>query len=234
MTWELTGMVTTDRPIVLAQVPTMKFEGTRVVGQTGCNTFSARASVLTQSMTFGPLFQSRRACTDAERTAQEEGFLNLMQQVIRYELKGTTLTLFSGKAGRLVFRASGNSAAILPPDLQGEWTVARLKTQGGAVALSAPASLNFMMSTDRNLRQFSAATGCNRVFGSLQQSGPVVTFTTSGTTRLTCDVALTAQEGALTEVLNSPLTITRTAQNLVLSSTAGEIHLLRREVAKKP
>lgn len=234
VTWELTSMVMDDRQAVLSQVPTMQFSGIRVVGQTGCNTFSARASVLKHAMNFGPVVQTSRACTDAQRTAQEDGFLNLLRQVTRYELKDSTLTLFSGKAGRLVFRAAGTGPALLPPDLQGEWNVTRLSTAQRSVPLAAPASINFMMSTDRNLRQFSGTTGCNRIFGTLQQTGPVVTFTTAGTTRLDCAPALNEQEGALMQVLNTPLTITRTAQHLTLKGSAGDIELLRRQGASTP
>ena len=96
-TWRLVG-TKGETPITV----TFAADG-RVSGNAGCNTFTGRYSVDDLSLSVGPLASTRRACPTPELQAQEQGFLQDLQQVARLEVSGAQLTLVTRKETRLQF-----------------------------------------------------------------------------------------------------------------------------------
>ncbi|MFC4427387.1 META domain-containing protein [Deinococcus navajonensis] len=231
--WQLTGAVLGGHLAKLhLPAPTLSFRGTLASGQTGCNTFSSTVWSAGQRLTLGPVRVTRRACTDALRQAQEGWYLNTLRRVTHVDINGEQLILHSGPEDRLIFRARETNLSVT--NLQGDWSVTRLRVAGRALPIAAPATLTFSGGQTASGTQephpalnFTGATGCNRIFGTVQASGRLVTFSTVGTTRMTCDPARNAQEAALVEVLNHPLTLTPIANGWRLKGQGGELELRR-------
>ena len=67
----------------------------RVSGSTTCNRFTGPATVSGESISFGPLATTRRACPEALMN-QERNYLAALAQAKQYEVQGSTLFLHLG------------------------------------------------------------------------------------------------------------------------------------------
>ena len=95
--WRLAGFQG-DTPLTV----TFASDG-RISGFSGCNTFMGRYDVDDQALSVGPLASTRRACATPELRAQEQRFLNDLQQVTRLEVSGAQLTLMTRDGAQLQF-----------------------------------------------------------------------------------------------------------------------------------
>jgi putative lipoprotein len=76
-----------------------------VSGRASCNQFSGRATISDGSITFGPLAATRMACAEPIMQ-QEQHYLDALGKANRFELRGTSLLIFStGSAQPLQFAA---------------------------------------------------------------------------------------------------------------------------------
>ncbi|UQN10164.1 META domain-containing protein [Deinococcus sp. QL22] len=96
-TWRLVGFQG-DTPLTV----TFSADG-QISGSGGCNTFRGRYNVDDQALSVGPLASTRRACPSPELQAQEQRFLQDLQQVTRLEVTGALLTLVTRDGRRLQF-----------------------------------------------------------------------------------------------------------------------------------
>ena len=71
---------------------------TRASGSTGCNSFSGSYELTGDSLRFGPLASTRRACLDPAMNRQESVYLKALSDTRRWRVTGDTLIL-SGDAG---------------------------------------------------------------------------------------------------------------------------------------
>lgn len=69
-------------------------------GSTGCNSFRGAYQLSGDSLRFGPLITTRRACLNPETNQQERWFLNALGDTRTWQVAGDTLTL-TGEAGQL-------------------------------------------------------------------------------------------------------------------------------------
>jgi heat shock protein HslJ len=74
---------------------------TRVSGSTGCNQFSGSYELSGQSLRFGKVISTLRACLDPELNRQERTFLDAVNAARQWKVTGDSLEL-SGEAGPLV------------------------------------------------------------------------------------------------------------------------------------
>lgn len=70
----------------------------RASGSTGCNRFSGTYQLSGDSLHFGPLVSTRRACLDPDMNQQEQAFLQALGGTRTWKATGDTLDL-SGEAG---------------------------------------------------------------------------------------------------------------------------------------
>ncbi len=80
----------------------------RITGSSGCNTFMGRYEVDDQALSVGPLASTRLACATPELQAQEQRFLQDLQQVTRLEVSGGQLTLVTRDGSRIEFQRPVN------------------------------------------------------------------------------------------------------------------------------
>jgi heat shock protein HslJ len=234
--WTLTGLTEQGKLVVPGQAaprPTLRLDGTAASGSTSCNTYRANFATRGDILRFTSLATTRLACPD-RIDGLEERFVNLMRGVSRFTVQGDTLTLFSGKADRLVF-TSGRVATLpgLPSDgkgqsmstLKGNWFVTRLVVAGQEMVLPAQASFSF--APDATGFALSGTAGCNRAMGRVTTTGTAVTFGPLATTRMLCDAPRMAQEAALLKALSGTLKAQFTGSTLVLTGSAGTVTLSR-------
>lgn len=227
--WTLTGLTDGGRLVApgrLAPAVTLRLDGAKIAGSTGCNLYHARFSAQGNKLRFTPLSTTRRACPD-RLDGLEDRFLNLMEQVRGFERSATTLTLLAGKNDRLMFRAGGAAVDSNRTSLSGTWTVTRLVEGGQKVALVAPAELTFEPDPATGGLRLGGRAGCNRLFGPAVWSGDVLKPGPLGLTRMLCAPEQMTQEAALLRVLSGPLKVTPRAATLTLSGPSGEIELGR-------
>ncbi len=91
-----------------ANDPFLRFavDSGRVTGNTGCNLLTGPFTHGGESLKFGALVTTKRACTEEERNRQEVDFSAALSATQRYAVSRDTMTLFGadGPLARLVAR----------------------------------------------------------------------------------------------------------------------------------
>jgi heat shock protein HslJ len=98
-TWTVTGVVSNQ---AVSTVPagsnasiTIAPDGSVAVNS-GCNTGSGTVEVTDETLTFGPIATTRRACADEAVNQLEASVLGVLQGEVTYEIEGDNLSLRSG------------------------------------------------------------------------------------------------------------------------------------------
>jgi heat shock protein HslJ len=93
---ELNGQPPVASPNV--PVPTLAFaaDGERASGNGGCNQFNGSYTQDGESLRFGPLASTRRACADEAGNAQETAYLRALESTTRYSATAERLELYAG------------------------------------------------------------------------------------------------------------------------------------------
>lgn len=104
--WQLYRIGTVKRPVLIERrgAPTIRFEGSRVVGNTGCNSYFGTLSQRGSSVSIGALSSTRRACASKVLSVLESRFLTSLGQVRTASLSGPVLVLLTGDGQVLAFR----------------------------------------------------------------------------------------------------------------------------------
>jgi heat shock protein HslJ len=94
--WQLSKLPGRPR-IAPGDPPTMEFDSAahRVSGNGGCNRFGGPYQTSGDSLRFGALISTKRACLSDERTAQETALLAALGRTTRFAITGDTLRLLA-------------------------------------------------------------------------------------------------------------------------------------------
>ena len=98
--WRLVslGPAGAEADIVAGTTVTLKFgDDGRASGSTGCNSYSGTYQVRGDSLTFGRLISTRRACLDQNANQQEQRFLSGLEMANRFRLNANRLTILSDR-----------------------------------------------------------------------------------------------------------------------------------------
>lgn len=102
--------------VVPGTTVTLKFgEEGRASGSTGCNSYSGPYRVRGDTLTFGALASTRRACLDQNANQQEQRFLSALGAASRFRLASNRLTILSDR-GQTVLNFVDNSSTSEPDD----------------------------------------------------------------------------------------------------------------------
>lgn len=102
--WRLVsfGPAGAETNVVAGTTVSIKFgEDDRVSGSTGCNAYSGTYEVRGDTISFGRLISTRRACLDQNANEQERRFLAALEAANRFRLSSNGLTILSDR-GRTV------------------------------------------------------------------------------------------------------------------------------------
>jgi heat shock protein HslJ len=95
--WRLVslGPAGAESNVVPGAAVTLRFADTgRASGSTGCNNFSGTYTVRGDTISFGAMASTRRACTDQRANEQEQRFLAAFDSARRFRLVSTRLTIY--------------------------------------------------------------------------------------------------------------------------------------------
>jgi heat shock protein HslJ len=109
--WRLVslGPAGAEADIVAGTTVTLKFgDDGRASGSTGCNSYSGTYQVRGDSLTFGRLISTRRACLDQNANQQEQRFLSALEMANRFRLSANRLTILSDR-GRNVLNFANDT-----------------------------------------------------------------------------------------------------------------------------
>lgn len=88
-----------ETDIVQGTTVTAKFgEDGRVGGSTGCNSYGGTYRVRGETISFGRLISTKRACLDQNANEQERRFLAALEAANRFRLSEDRLTIFADRA----------------------------------------------------------------------------------------------------------------------------------------
>ena len=96
--WRLVsfGPAGSEASLVAGTTVTLKFgEDGRASGSTGCNSYSGTYQVRGDSILFGRLISTKRACLDQNANQQEQRFLSALESANRFRLSSNRLTILS-------------------------------------------------------------------------------------------------------------------------------------------
>ena len=109
--WRLVsfGPAGAETDVIAGTTVTLKFgDDGRANGSTGCNSYSGSYQVRGDSVAFGRLISTRRACIDQNANQQEQRFLSALELANRFRLSSNRLTILSDR-GRNVLNFVSNA-----------------------------------------------------------------------------------------------------------------------------
>ena len=111
--WRLVsfGPAGSEASLVAGTTVTLKFgEDGRASGSTGCNSYSGTYNVRGDSILFGRLISTKRACLDQNANQQEQRFLSALESANRFRLSSNRLTIQSDRGRNVLNFASGSDS----------------------------------------------------------------------------------------------------------------------------
>ena len=111
--WHLVslGPAGSEASLVAGTTVTLKFgEDGRASGSTGCNAYSGTCQVRGDTISFGRLISTRRACLDQNANQQEQRFISALESANRFRLASNRLTILSDR-GRIILNFAKDQAS---------------------------------------------------------------------------------------------------------------------------
>jgi len=108
--WRLVsfGPAGSEASLVAGTTVTLKFgEDGRASGSTGCNSYSGTYHVRGDSILFGRLISTKRACLDQNANQQEQRFLSALESANRFRLSSNRLTIMSERGRNVLNFVNG-------------------------------------------------------------------------------------------------------------------------------
>jgi len=177
--WRVESLSGQDARIVASARPplTIRFEGGRTDGFSGCNRFAGNYTLAGNRVTLGPLAGTMMACGEPD-TSLENAFRGVLAGPLTYAIAEGRLTLTS---------QSGQTATLVeapPPSLEGvTWEVTGFNNGREAVVSPKPGTsltLSFAGGT------VSGSAGCNTFRAPYTVDGSRISIQPAATTRKTC------------------------------------------------
>ena len=104
------GPADAEVEVIPGTTVTLKFgDDGRASGSTGCNSYSGTYQVRGDTVSFGRLVSTRRACLDQNASEQEQRFLSALEMASKFRLSSDRLTILSDR-GRNVLNFVSDTA----------------------------------------------------------------------------------------------------------------------------
>jgi heat shock protein HslJ len=184
-------------------------------GFAGCNSYNSDYTTDGAILTVGPIASTRKACDDAT-TANENIFLDLLQNAATWSLDSTVLTITATDGGTLVFGDEvGEPAAFAGTD----WQLASISGQDVPAGIGANAIFGEDFSVAGN-------AGCNTFSGDYSVDGDSIVIGPLAATRKACEPDVMDVENAFLNGLEQVSTMAISGQTLTLTSSDGSVQLV--------
>ena len=220
--WMLTSLADADGQMQAALAGSevsATFQDGRVVGNAGCNNYTANYTLDGNMLVIGPTATTMMACISVELSAQEAAYLNALAEVAEYQVSGETLTLLDGAgAPALVY------AATMPATLTGTTWEVMSYNNGKEAVISVAADTTLTMTFDED-GQVSGSAGCNNFTGGYTVDGHKITIGPLASTMMMCAEPETVmeQEAQFLAALSTAATYTIHGDKLELRTATGAL-----------
>ncbi|WP_405779086.1 META domain-containing protein [Streptomyces sp. NBC_00859] len=177
------------------------FEKGRVNGSTGCNHFSAPATVKGDTLTVGAATSTLIGCP-SKLQSYETALRKTLTGKLTVHLSGRNLTLRTAKGDSV--KLTQKPAERAAPLAGTTWKVDSL-VDGASMSTLPPGTAGKARLTFGKGGSVSGSLGCNRVSGMAKVTGSTVTFGPLTTTRMMCKAPVMTLERQLLKVLHGPV-----------------------------
>lgn len=184
-------------------------------GFAGCNNYSSDYTTEGAILTVGPIASTRKLCDDAI-SANENIFLDLLQNAGTWSLDGPVLTITATDGGTLVF---GGEAAEPAAFAGTDWQLASISGQDVPAGIAANAIFGEDFTVAGN-------AGCNTFSGDYSVDGESIVIGPLAATRKACEPDVMDVENAFLNGLEQVSTMAISGQMLTLSSSDGSVQLV--------
>jgi heat shock protein HslJ len=172
-------------PVINGTVITASFgEDGQISGSAGCNRYGGSFVAEGDSITFGPLVTTLRACSDpAGVMEQETAFLTALESAASYRVADSRLEIAAATGAVVLQFAPAPTPAPLP--LAGTtWQLASYLTGEGAVVPVIPGT--GVTATFGGDGRVTGSAGCNDYFAPYEVNGTGISVGPAGSTRMYC------------------------------------------------
>jgi heat shock protein HslJ len=220
--WQLTDYVGPGGgmlPVPDAVAATALFEGGRVSGSTGCNTYTGAYTLEGDALTVSGVATTMMACEPIP-AAVEQAFTTALSSVATYRIAGDVLELTTAQ-GTVGLRF----AVAQAPSLTGtRWVATQINNgTGGVTSVVAGTTVTAVFGEDGKM---AGTSGCNDYSGSYTVDGSSMTLTGLTSTRKACmDDAVTAQEAQYLAALERVTSFTIAGDILQLRAEDGALQV---------
>lgn len=184
-------------------------------GFAGCNDYNGDYTTDGAILTVGPIASTRKACDDAI-TANENLFLDLLQNAAAWSLDGTVLTVTATDGGTLVFGDDTSEPAAFAGT---DWILTSISGQDVPAGVTADAIFAEDFTVGGN-------AGCNDFSGPYTVDGDAIVIGPLAATRKFCEQDVMDVENAFLNGLEQVSTMAISGQTLTLSSSDGSVQLV--------
>lgn len=219
--WQLTdyaGPEGNTIPVPEAVAATALFEGGKVSGNSGCNTFTGTYTLDGEKITISQLATTMMACGDIQM-ALETAFTTAMSKVATWSISGDTLELKTaeGKVG-LKF------AAVEAPALTGtQWFANGINNgKGGVEGIAAGTEVTATFGDDGKV---TGSGGCNTYNAGYTVDGSKIKIGPVASTKMLCEGDAGTQEAAYFAALEKATTFDFVQGRLELRDDGGALQV---------
>jgi heat shock protein HslJ len=215
--WTLVGYTpdTTTVPALAGTTVTLVFEANgRVSGSAGCNRFFAIWDASGEALTIGQAGSTMMYCERPGLMEQESAYLVLLANARTFSIDGDRLSI-AGAAGTPILTFA-RTVPVSPRALAGSnWSLASMYSGTSVSSVITGSAITAAMGPDGSL---TGSAGCNRYFGTYNQSGTEFSISSVGSTKMMChDPGIMNQESAYLGVLPAVRTFTLEENTLILA-----------------
>jgi heat shock protein HslJ len=220
--WYLTSYSTTTGETIAAKIyvnnPQLRFSEGRVSGNSTCNRFLGTYSLKSNNLSIKPEITTLMSCPD-EFMAQEQRFLQAMEQVSSYEITDNQLQLLD-KDQKILLSFELTMSPALTNTL---WQlIAYNNGQGGVVSVIADTNITATFDANGGLTGFA---GCNNYLAGYTLTEDTLNISSVVSTRKFCGQpeGTMSQESAYLQALETTSTFSIDDKILTLRTDSGEI-----------
>lgn len=190
-----------------------RFADGKVNGFSGCNLYTASATIDGAKLTVGQAASTMKAC-DANVMAVETAYLANLAASATFTATADALTIYGADGKQLLAYAA---AAANP--LEGEWLVTGYNN--GKEAVTSPIAGTELTATFTPDGQVSGNSGCNTFTGEYKLDGTSLTVGPLASTMMACDQEVMDQEAAFLAALQVPTTVEPSGTTVTLRDADG-------------
>ncbi len=202
-----------------------EFDGSRVSGFSGCNTFNGLYQAGGRTLLVSQLSHTMMACDEATMNF-EQAYLALLDGSRFYDARANSLTIYSGSRDTvLVFDAAPRNPLL------GRWQIDAYATSGGTVSGVLPGSA---LDVVFNITSVGGFAGCNSFTGTYGTNGDVVRIGALATTAMACEGVLMDQEAAVLAALKGAALIDSRGSTLNLTDRQGRLQVALSRPLEQP